>query len=298
MENQSAVDPAANAAAEPQGSQEVQAQESQTENNVSDAAANQQERVKVEESPDTVQDMQTGDADDAQGTPAPDASASADQSRLNAPTPPVDPQVKQSTPSAQQPTIPTGPAAMSVTPPTGPASQSAAPKVKLSDLPVDARRQLLEDRVKQEPRDGEAWLALIEEAQSRENMDDTRRLYDQFFDIFPNQGRQWIAYADLELAHSNFAQVEAIFTRCLRSTPSVDLWKFYLSYTRRVNPLPPPSGADEDGPREQARRTLEGAYEFALKYIGMDKDSGSIWMDYIALIKEREVSIMTLEECF
>ncbi|KAJ1023454.1 hypothetical protein NDA16_003071 [Ustilago loliicola] len=162
------------------------------------------------------------------------------------------------------------------------------PPQPLKHMTVEQRRQLFEERIRAEPRDGEAWLALIEEAQSREDIEATRALYDRFFKVFPNQGRQWLAYLDLELAHSNFAQVEAIFTRCLRTTPSVELWKFYLSYTRRVNPLPPATGAEEDGPREQARRVLEGAYEFALRFIGNHKDSGSIWTDYIALIKERE----------
>ncbi|CDR98690.1 related to RNA14-component of pre-mRNA 3`-end processing factor CF I [Sporisorium scitamineum] len=155
-------------------------------------------------------------------------------------------------------------------------------------MTVEQRKQLFEHRIRIEPRDGEAWLALIEEAQSREDMEATRALYDRFFKVFPNQARQWLAYLDLELVHSNFAQVEAIFNQCLRTTPSVDLWKFYLSYTRRVNPLPPSTGAEEDPAREQARRVLEGAYEFALRFIGSDKDSGSIWTDYILLIKERE----------
>ncbi|SPO27518.1 related to RNA14 - component of pre-mRNA 3`-end processing factor CF I [Ustilago trichophora] len=167
-------------------------------------------------------------------------------------------------------------------------SSSTQPLQPLKYMSVEQRRQIFEERIRIEPRDGEAWLALIEEAQSREDMQATRTLYDRFFKVFPNQGRQWLAYLDLELAHSNFAQVEAIFTRCLRTTPSVDLWKFYLSYTRRVNPLPPSTGAEEDAPREQARRVLEGAYEFALRFIGSDKDSGQIWTDYIALIKERE----------
>lgn len=160
--------------------------------------------------------------------------------------------------------------------------------LKLSQMTPEQRRHVFEERVQKEPRDGEAWLALIEEAQSRGDLEATRAIYTRFFKVFPNQSRQWVAYADLELAHSNFAQVEAIFTQCLRSTPSVDLWRFYLSYTRRVNPLPPATGGEEDGPREQARRLLEGAYEFALKFVGMDKDSGSIWTEYIALIKERE----------
>lgn len=172
-----------------------------------------------------------------------------------------------------------------VSPQAGSSNQPPQPHKYMT---VEQRKQLFEERIRIDPRDGEAWLNLIEEAQSREDMAATRALYDRFFKVFPNQARQWLAYLDLELAHSNFAQVEAIFNQCLRTTPSVDLWKFYLSYTRRVNPLAPSTGAEEDPAREQTRRVLEGAYEFALRFIGNDKDSGSIWTDYILLIKERE----------
>lgn len=101
------------------------------------------------------------------------------------------------------------------------------------------------------------------------------------------QASQWIAYAEMELAHSNFGRVDAIFVRCLRTTLSVDLWQFYLQYTRRVNPLPPFTGED-NSPREQTRRVLEDAYEFALKHIGWDRESGVVWQDYINLLRERE----------
>jgi len=36
---------------------------------------------------------------------------------------------------------------------------------------------------------------------------------------------------------------------------------------------------------------LEGAYEFALRFIGNEKESGVVWSEYIGLIKEREVSL-------
>ena len=63
-------------------------------------------------------------------------------------------------------------------------------------MSVEQRRQLFEERIRIEPRDGEAWLALIEEAQSREDMEATRALYDRFFKVFPSQGRQWLAYLE------------------------------------------------------------------------------------------------------
>ncbi len=219
------------------------------------------------------------DADDAvdqsqerpdQGAPQPVKTETTEQSATTStPAPPQEPQVQLQAPQAG-------------------VSGSKQPLQPLKHMTVEQRKQLFEDRIKIDPRDGEAWLNLIEEAQSREDMEATRALYDRFFAVFPNQARQWLAYLELELAHGNFAQVEAIFNRCLRTTPSVDLWKFYLSYTRRVNPLPPSTGAEEDAARETARNVLENAYEFALRFIGNDKDSGSIWTDYISLVKERE----------
>lgn len=103
------------------------------------------------------------------------------------------------------------------------------------------------------------------------------------------QARQWQDYAALELSHSEFQNVESIFTRCLRSTPSTDLWRSYLSYTRRVNPLPPPSNmGTEESEREKVRKVIEGAYDFALRFIGQSRDSGEVWREYISLLKERE----------
>ncbi|MCO5588091.1 hypothetical protein L7F22_042046 [Adiantum nelumboides] len=155
--------------------------------------------------------------------------------------------------------------------------------------------KLLRERVDRDSRDGDAWLGLIEDAAARADLDALRKTYEEFFVIFPNAARQWQDYASVELSHSEFANVENIFTRCLRTTPSTDLWQFYLSYTRRVNPLPPSAGAQKaangaESDREKVRKVIEGAYEFALRFIGQSRDSGEVWRDYINLLKERETS--------
>ncbi|PWN32470.1 Suf-domain-containing protein [Meira miltonrushii] len=159
--------------------------------------------------------------------------------------------------------------------------------------PADHAR-MLRERVERDSRDGDAWLGLIEDAAARADLDALRKTYEEFFVIFPNAARQWQDYASVELSHSEFANVESIFTRCLRTTPSTDLWQFYLSYTRRVNPLPPSAGQkaanEAESEREKVRKVIEGAYEFALRFIGQSRDSGEVWRDYINLLKERETS--------
>lgn len=151
-----------------------------------------------------------------------------------------------------------------------------------------AERQDYEREVSKDPRMPGPWLELIAHVRRGGSTDDIRDVYDRFFEFFPQAAVQWIEYVNWELSQSNFIEVDAIFVRCLRTTLSVDLWKVYLAYTRRVNPLPPFT-AEENSPRDQTRQVLEDAYEFALKYIGWDRESGPIWQEYIQLIREREV---------
>ncbi|KAI8920212.1 hypothetical protein DFJ77DRAFT_233633 [Powellomyces hirtus] len=80
--------------------------------------------------------------------------------------------------------------------------------------------------------------------------------------------------------------MEAIFGRCLRKVPSVELWKFYLNYVRRTHTaanMPPERKAE-------ARATIMKAYEFVLQNIGSDKEAGYIWTDYIQFVKSGETS--------
>jgi hypothetical protein len=73
--------------------------------------------------------------------------------------------------------------------------------------------------------------------------------------------------------------VEEIFARCLRPSPSVDLWKFYLDYIRRVNPI--------EGDRAKDARALIGkSFEFALQHVGQDRRAGEMWTEYIEFLKQ------------
>lgn len=101
-----------------------------------------------------------------------------------------------------------------------------------------------------------------------------------------SQARQWITYCDLELSHSLFDRVEAIFKRCLLSSTSIDLWKFYLDFVRRRNPV------DYSQPEQgkAARQTITQSFEFALNRIGQDRRAGEVWIEYLGFLKEGGVS--------
>jgi cleavage stimulation factor subunit 3 len=62
------------------------------------------------------------------------------------------------------------------------------------------------------------------------------------------------------------------------TVPNVQLWTTYLNYIRRVNDLT----NDATG---NARTTVSQAYDFVLQNVGIDRDSGQIWQDYIQFLR-------------
>lgn len=62
-----------------------------------------------------------------------------------------------------------------------------------------------------------------------------------------------------------------LFSQWLKQSPEVELWKQYLEYVR----------SNQTSPRDVVKK----AYEFALRFIGQDRDAGEIWKDYIEYIK-------------
>lgn len=82
----------------------------------------------------------------------------------------------------------------------------------------------------------------------------------------------------MENEAQNRNAMEKIFQRTLMQTPFLPLWSLYLDHIRRINNLT----TDTSG---QARQTINQAYDLALKQIGLDKESGNLWQDYINFVK-------------
>jgi cleavage stimulation factor subunit 3 len=98
------------------------------------------------------------------------------------------------------------------------------------------------------------------------------------FQLTSLEAEQWVAYALMEQDQDDFLRLENIFNMALLKNYNVQLWGIYLDYIRRRNNVM----TDATG---QARQTITQAYDFALNLIGNDKDSGSMWQDYINFIK-------------
>ncbi|KAL6870527.1 hypothetical protein J3F83DRAFT_736634 [Trichoderma novae-zelandiae] len=138
---------------------------------------------------------------------------------------------------------------------------------------------LLEARVKEDPRgDMDAWLNLIADHRRNSRLDDVRKIYNRFLEVFPQSADIWVEWIELELGMDNFVDAEQLFGRCLMTVPNVKLWTVYLNYIRRRNDL-------NNDPTGQARRTVSQSYEFVIDNIGVDRDSGNIWQDYVQFIK-------------
>ncbi|THY20125.1 Suf-domain-containing protein [Aureobasidium pullulans] len=167
--------------------------------------------------------------------------------------------------------------------PSAQISSSSSAALSKPRLPQDRVGQL-EDRIADDPKgDVDAWLDLIALHRSKNKLDDARNVYDRFFEVFPTaltslEADQWVAYAQMEQDQDNFIRLENIFNMALLKNYNVQLWGIYLDYIRRRNNVM----TDTTG---QARQTITQAYDFALNLIGSDKDSGSMWQDYINFIK-------------
>ncbi|KAL1884169.1 hypothetical protein VTK73DRAFT_6838 [Phialemonium thermophilum] len=156
--------------------------------------------------------------------------------------------------------------------------QIAVTATDLKPKPAHDTIATWEAQVREDPRGAlDAWMGLINEYRARNRMEDARNIYERFLSVFPQAADIWISYLEMELNMNNFVEAERIFGMCLMGTPNVNLWTKYLDYIRRRNDL-----SDSTG---HARQVVAQAYEFVIDNIGLDKDSGKIWADYIQFIK-------------
>ncbi len=61
----------------------------------------------------------------------------------------------------------------------------------------------------------------------------------------------------------------------------MQLWRFYLDYIRRINPVDP----SQPDRAAAARATIAKSFEFALQHVGQDRRAGEIWMEYITFLR-------------
>ncbi|KAH9045764.1 hypothetical protein EDB85DRAFT_1908267 [Lactarius pseudohatsudake] len=186
-------------------------------------------------------------------------------------------------------------AQQSATPPT-PQSASFAPQLEPQPTPVLAKEEsqptpvtapeepvsewdALRASLRENPHDTEGWNKVVRLVEDSGDLERIKEAYESLLKMYPNTWSAQIAYLNhfLVPGHFKFAE-DHLFTRFLRTSPAVELWKFYLTYIRRINVDP------------STRDIVRKAYEFALNHVGQDKDSGEIWSDYIQFLRSGETN--------
>ncbi|KAG6336073.1 hypothetical protein ID866_3020 [Astraeus odoratus] len=161
---------------------------------------------------------------------------------------------------------------------------SLAPEASAQDDPAEPPSEwhVQREKLREHPQDPEGWNQLVDIAENSGDLEQIKQTYEALLETYPNtrniKSSAQIAYLNHFLSPGLFQYAEELFKRFLRTSPSVDLWKFYLTYVRRVNTSP------------SSREAVSRAYEFALNRIGQDKDSGEIWYDYIQFLKAGETN--------
>lgn len=111
-------------------------------------------------------------------------------------------------------------------------SQTASQETVLQE-PLSEYDQL-RAHLKKNPHDAGAWNRLVEHAEELADMDKIKDAYEALLENYPNTSSAQIAYLQHFLNPGLFQVAESLFSRFLRPSPSVDLWKFYLVYVRQV----------------------------------------------------------------
>ncbi|KAL3702271.1 hypothetical protein R1sor_020293 [Riccia sorocarpa] len=142
-----------------------------------------------------------------------------------------------------------------------------------------APNEQLREKINVHRYDINAWNAIVNEAQSRP-ISEAAPLYEQLLATFPTAARIWKMYVEAQMAANNDDAVKQIFSRCLLNCLSVDLWRCYIRFMRKVN----------DNRGNEGREEMKKAYEFMLNHLGADIAAGPVWMEYIAFLKAAPAS--------
>ena len=86
-------------------------------------------------------------------------------------------------------------------------------------------------------------------------------------------------YANWENENNALYQMEQIFGKSLLAVPDVHLWSLYVNYIRRRNSM-------TVGDTAKSYKIISDCFNFALDNVGMDKDSGRLWHDYVDFVKQ------------
>ena len=163
--------------------------------------------------------------------------------------------------------------------------ESAATTTETKEITLSPRELELEDLVKQDPFNTEAWEELAGIVIQEKVPQKVRSVLERLLQLFPLSSSYWVRYAELEEEFGQTENVQNILRRSLKSSYSVDIWEFYLSWLSRTKMK------DQNlNPTElaEARSVISQAFEEAVDplNIGWSMEAYTIWKMYINFLKE------------
>ncbi|RLN51161.1 hypothetical protein BBJ29_005882 [Phytophthora kernoviae] len=134
----------------------------------------------------------------------------------------------------------------------------------------------------------DAWIALMNEVQLLP-VAEAREHYEQFLKQFPTSGRWWKLYAEHELREKQYDRVQEIIKKSLMQLrcPNVDLWRFYLDFTKVVK-LDVAVDSKEPAAIATARQLMCDAFELAVERVGGSIHAAPIWQMYLSFVQEEQ----------
>ncbi|TMW66509.1 hypothetical protein Poli38472_004274 [Pythium oligandrum] len=140
--------------------------------------------------------------------------------------------------------------------------------------------------VEKEPWNTDAWMALMNDVQTFP-IDEAREYYEKFFELFPSTGRWWKLYAEHELREKNYDRVQEIIKKSLMQLrcPHMDLWIFYLNFTKVVKVDVAIASNDEEAIRT-THQLMCDAYELAVERVGGSIHAAPLWQSYVSFLQE------------
>ncbi|KAJ7710760.1 hypothetical protein B0H17DRAFT_1123872 [Mycena rosella] len=143
-----------------------------------------------------------------------------------------------------------------------------------SPIPQPSGYDALLAQLKKSPQGPESWKWLLQDAEASGDTLRVRQLYEVLLEQYPNNPSTVARYMTHVTNTASPTEVETFFIKYVHPSPSVAIWKSYIDYLKHK----PSTGYDN----------LCKTYDFVLKQVGQDRDSGSLWADYIRLLKPME----------
>ncbi|KAJ7182033.1 Suf-domain-containing protein [Mycena filopes] len=137
------------------------------------------------------------------------------------------------------------------------------------------------ERLKESPHDPETWKRLINDVESSGDISRIREAYDALLEQYPGTASAQTMYLKHFTKSHDTQDAEELFQKFLPTSASIELWNSYLTVVRHKN---------THTTRAIARENIGKAFEFAVKNIGHDRDSGPMWAEYIQFLNAAEGS--------